>query len=702
MSECQNAALSRRMRAALRAAAVGGALLLVGAVAGRATAQTPDLTVDVSQTPGNSRQPHMALDAAGTLHVAWADDSNGVFQILYKRSIDQGRTFSAAIQLSAGLEASLRPRLAVSGGAVYVVWMQDPDHAPGSNAKEIMFARSLDGGQSFRLPVNLSNTPGHSQEARVAVNGAGTVFVVWDEGWPTRHVALRRSTDGGASFEAERTVAPIATPPGCPAGGVGNCDTIYPGIAVDRVQGSVYVVWHDRVGTQPQVLFSRSLDGGATFSTPLNVSNAPIHAHCASITVGFSGRILVAYESRKDLTDHKHNATFVQSTDGGASFSAPVNLSNSPAWAFSDYPWAVESPSGVIAVGWEDNSAGGELDAVGAVSTDGGATFGAPINLSNNPESTSTEVVTLFGPDSSFYAIWEDYQNGSAEIFLRRAGGGTPPPSPPPPPPPSPPPPPPPPVTLSPTMTSPAAGTTLSRSEPVTLAWTPVDGVAAYGVEYTGPNRQFANPNGTTLDPVNGLGGAGGGFVVAGTSFTVVLGTGIPAGTYQVRVIAIGPTGGLLGHFSDAVTVTVPPVPSPDSPPPARPTITSPRNGGTLSRTGQTTFAWTPVAGAATYGFEYTGPNRQFANPNGEGPDPVNGYGGVGGGFLVSGTSFTVVLGSAVPAGSYQVRVMAIGIIGQPLGGFSDAVTVTVPGGASSTPSPPGPPPHPPGDDDAG
>jgi hypothetical protein len=124
--------------------------------------------------------------------------------------------------------------------------------------------------------------------------------------------------------------------------------------------------------------------------------------------------------------------------------------------------------------------------------------------------------------------------------------------------------------------------------------------------------------------------------------------------------------------------------------------MTSPANGSTLARATAVTFAWTPIDGAVTYLFEYTGPNRQFANPNGTAPDPVNGLGGAGGGFPVSGTSFRVTLGAGIPAGSYQVRVMAMGPSG-PLGHFSGAVTVTVPSTPSPGPSPPAPPPSPPG-----
>ena len=374
-----------------------------------------DPAVNVSRTPTDSRMPHMVVDDGGTLHLAWADD----FRILYARSEDRGQSFSTPLRVSAGFAAALRPRLAVHGSTVHLVWTQDPDNATSSEMKEVMYSRSADGGATFAAPINLSNTPGQSQEARIAVSSSGTVFVGWDEAWPTRHLALRRSSDGGASFEAPRmlfTVAMGACPPGSPNAAC----TIYPGLAVSPTTGDLYVVWHDQVAGRLQVLFSRSLDGGETFAPPRDVSHAAVHAHCAAITVGPSGRILLAWENRKDTVDHKHDAVFVQSTDGGLSFSPPLNLSSGPPWALSDYPWPVEAGDGRIAVGWEDNTAGSGLDTVVALSTDGGLTFGPPLNLSSNPGSPSTEVVTLFGPDRTLYVVWEDYATGNGEILLRR------------------------------------------------------------------------------------------------------------------------------------------------------------------------------------------------------------------------------------------------------------------------------------------
>jgi hypothetical protein len=523
-----------------------GVLVAWGAGPDPAPAQEVSPPVNVSNSPGTSRQPHLAVADDGALHIAWADDSGaapGVTRIWYSRSFDHGQSFTSPRQISTGVSASLRPRLAVFGPAVFLVWMQDPDAAQESNTKEVMFARSLDQGETFSPPANLSNTPGNSQEARVAVGPGGTLFVVWDEESPSRHIALVRSFDGGASFEGRRAVAPVATPPGCAPGAVGNCATIYPGLAVDRVSGSVYVVWHDLLGSQPQVLFSRSLDNGVSFSAPLNVSHASIHAHCASVNVGPSGRVLVAFEARKTLALHTHDAMFAQSTDGGATFGTPVNLSHSPEATISDYPWAVEGPDGTIVAGWEDNAAGGRTDAVAAVSRDGGASFSPPVDISNNPDSESTEVVTLFAPDGTFYMVWEDYAAGQGEVLLFRARGGS-----------AGPPPPAPPV--QPVVTAPADGAVLRPGETITLAWTAVPGAELYGLEFTGVDRRFGNPNGAAPDPTSGYGGAGGGLLVSGTQLSGVL-PPVPPGSYQIRVIGLTAGLGPVGRFSDARTVSV-------------------------------------------------------------------------------------------------------------------------------------------------
>jgi hypothetical protein len=416
------------VRLVLQAIVVVG--ILVTAFAGREAGAGPvsfGPIINVSQTSGETRHPHMAVDDGGTLHVVYADVSPTTHQIFYRRSADRGQSFTAPVQLSAGGGSSLRPRLAVLGNVLYVVWHQDV-----SSTKDIMFRRSADGGQSWGPIVNISNTPGNSIEGRVAVGPDGTVYIVWDEATPDDHIAFTRSFNQGGSFEAPRQIGTVTFVRNCsPGEPTGSC-TAYPGIAVDRNTGNVYVIWHDDVMGQKQVLFMRSTDRGDSFSPRLQLSHPPagLHAHCAAMSIGPTGRIMVAWESRRQADPHRHDSKISHSTDGGLSFSPEVNLSNGATSNFADYPWPAQGADGTIVVGWEDNTVGaGGLDAVVKVSNDGGATFGERLNVSENSESASTEVITLFSLDGTLYVLWEDYAFGEPEAFLRVAAGagGTPP-----------------------------------------------------------------------------------------------------------------------------------------------------------------------------------------------------------------------------------------------------------------------------------
>jgi hypothetical protein len=90
------------------------------------------------------------------------------------------------------------------------------------------------------------------------------------------------------------------------------------------------------------------------------------------------------------------------------------------------------------------------------------------------------------------------------------------------------------------------------------------------------------------------------------------------------------------------------------------------------------TVLWTAIDGATQYALEFTGADRVFANPNGTGPDGTNGFGGAGGVVVAPATSFSTTLGPGFPAGLYQIRVVGLTAGFQPVGRFSDAVTLAL------------------------
>jgi Tol biopolymer transport system component len=222
------------------------------------------------------------------------------------------------------------------------------------------------------------------------------------------------------------------------------------------------------------------------------------------------------------------------------------------------------------------------------------------------------------------------------------------------------------------TITAPANGTALPLTgpTPLTITWTARAGATQYGLEFTGPDRVFANPNGTGPDAINGFGGAGGAVVVEGTRVDVLLDSGVPPGLYQVRVVGLTAAFAVVGRFSDAVTVALGAVP----PGNGRVAITAPGTGALLVPGTPVTFVWGALPNVASYFFEFTGPGGAFTNPNGTGPDPAN---QAGGGVVIPATGFTTTV-PPLPPGVYQVRVIGRTASGAFVGTFSDALAVTI------------------------
>jgi hypothetical protein len=75
------------------------------------------------------------------------------YDIFFKKSEDNGNTFSKPINLSNNPGFSEHPQIAVSKNGVFIVWADNTN----SNNTEVMFTKSEDNGKSFSTPINISN-----------------------------------------------------------------------------------------------------------------------------------------------------------------------------------------------------------------------------------------------------------------------------------------------------------------------------------------------------------------------------------------------------------------------------------------------------------------------------------------------------------------------------------------------------------------
>lgn len=232
-------------------------------------------------------------------------------------------------------------------GNVYMSWTE---FSPGG--VQILFVRSTDGGASYSEPIVLSRAKfGFVQGSMPAVGPNGEVYVVWlaAESPLDRTLRIRRSDDGGVTFGPEVTITTIKSTRDVTAGSrcgrqalKGNIRTLeLPAIAVDRsdgpTRGHVYVVYQsdpDGDGADiSDVFFTRSTDGGATWSPPvrLNDDQTTTDQWMPFVAVTREGTIgVMFYDRRFDPDNLKIDVYMAVSRDGGQSFLPNFRITDMP------------------------------------------------------------------------------------------------------------------------------------------------------------------------------------------------------------------------------------------------------------------------------------------------------------------------------------------------------------------------------------
>lgn len=333
--------------------------------------------------------------------------------IFFSKSVDNGVSFSKPIALTNYKQGiKQEPRIAVSGKNMYIIWS---DYSLG--AAEIYFTKSTNNGVTFSMPVALGTSFGAAGETTLSAFG-DNVYVLWigsANGVTAGAVLFKTSSDGGNTFSNTTSISSngIASKPEMSISG-----------------NNVYVVWYNSTltnsnVTDDQILFTRSTNNGAHFNSPINLSNNP-SSFSSRPQVEASGKnVYVAWlESGPNHTLNIANTYFARSVDDGATFSTPIRLSNNVAannYSFnfdtpkiassnSTYdnnvyvPWVYPSPS--------NSSLPQKTDLFISRSANGGTSFSSPfkissglglrdatINVSTNPNNNADEVGIMWSAD---------------------------------------------------------------------------------------------------------------------------------------------------------------------------------------------------------------------------------------------------------------------------------------------------------------
>ena len=280
------------------------------------------------------------------------------------------------------------------------------------------FSRSTDGGTTWQTAVQIT-TPlsGHySQGVNINTAPNGDVYMICAEPLTTGsytedYICFAKSTNGGQTFTANEQAIDVN-------GIRGNLKSTairvnsFPWMAVDKTgglyNGNIYIVWAQKslapAGSDPDICFAKSTNGGTSFSTPVRVNQDPINngrdQYFGNICVDASGGINIDYyDSRNPTTNDTVEVYLSRSIDGGNTFTdtkisdhrfKPAPISGLAGGYQGDYIGIAYSNNAVYPF-WADNSSG--IYQVWTAKIDLGPSI-AHTPLTNTEQTTGTRAVT--------------------------------------------------------------------------------------------------------------------------------------------------------------------------------------------------------------------------------------------------------------------------------------------------------------------
>ena len=248
--------------------------------------------VNLSNDPGVSYFPRIAIGGNNNVYVVWTDNSVGNYNILFTKSVDGGASFHKPITLSNLKGVSNFPSIVAFGNnSVYVVWSHknntdfDPSNTENqTQTYDVFFTKSLDQGNTFSKPVNLSDDPANSQSPAVTISDNNIVYVVWsDNSIGTYETFFTKSLDQGNTFSKVSVISSnVARSISASISTYGN---------------NVYVVWSDNIFGNSEIFFTNSVDNGSTFNMPVNINeDTGISSDAQIISAPQAGNLYVIWQ----------------------------------------------------------------------------------------------------------------------------------------------------------------------------------------------------------------------------------------------------------------------------------------------------------------------------------------------------------------------------------------------------------------------
>jgi len=377
-----------------RPAALCAGLLVLATICG--LAQTVfNTNVRVGYRGGDNWEPGMLADNYGHLYVVFYQEpdspvscSGCLNHMLVQRSDDGGKTWTFPVMpdpIPTNQQADPWLQLDPDGKTIWLSYFT------GTSKIQIEVVKSSDHGVNWSTPVSLNGAPRPKLDKPVSAIRAGTsagdVYLACYDDYSHLYAAV--SYNGWASWNKFTVyTTPFSN----------ETQFLCSGAGVDS-KGNLYVASDWDASTTPPTIVrvDKSSDGGKTWTKifsqggpqPYPCKNCGAGAYFApqiNLGVGPDDAIYILWNNALTMTNDAPNRIyFSSSTDDGATWSTPQDVSLAPSGVEHSFPSVLAGPtSGDVRIAWQDNRNSGYWNTMYRSSTNGGASFSAESFVSKN------------------------------------------------------------------------------------------------------------------------------------------------------------------------------------------------------------------------------------------------------------------------------------------------------------------------------
>ncbi len=424
------------------------------------------LVTELSDDSNTAREVQLGAATDGSVvHALWKQYLGSRYQVQLRTSTDSGTTWGDVVEISDASQNSINADLAVStdGNDIVASWRYY-DTTSGSWIAAV--AMSADAGGSWSAATDLSDSATSVYDLDVVMSADGsTVAAHWrqEDSVTGRNTARAiGSSDGGSTWHG---IVDLSDPARYSSS---------PRLTMAPDTGAIHAIWpHRNASSQDVIQYSGSTDGGASWSSTIDLSDPASDARTAEVAVNVDGAEVAAawvrsdgsndivqtrsssdggvtwtddggsdpahdlsatgYDSAAPIVSVSETGTTQQvlwrqeessariiqhssSGDNGISWSAATDLSDSDA-AGIDHQIATSSDSGQLAALWIHRPDEGFATVKVRDSADAGDTWSTTTaELSDSTETSDDPVLLSSADGSTLHAAWEFQQDGKRVI----------------------------------------------------------------------------------------------------------------------------------------------------------------------------------------------------------------------------------------------------------------------------------------------